>query len=169
MARDIVITDACIFIDLHQSDSLDPFVRLPYSITTTWDIWDELNEEHQQKLEPYHSGKQLYIQEPPEHFESMGNHLHQWEKLSIADRSCFSLALNVPGILLTSDGFLRSAGKAARIPTHGLLWIFEEMVHHKAMSAQEARVAGDIVFFNNEMYRNNTKLLSAWEEIKRGW
>ena len=64
----IAVTDACIFIDLLDLKITQQFFNLDLEIHTTYEVWDELNEDQQEILKAYRSVEKLtvHILEPEE-------------------------------------------------------------------------------------------------------
>lgn len=165
----ILVTDASIFIDLIDCDVLSPFFELPCQYYTTDYIWDELIPEQQVLLQPAIDHGKLEIHDTDEHFLEYISEKNLSKSLSIADRSVWYLTKMKGDILLTSDGALRKMAKKHEIKTHGLLWIFEQMVNHNIISPQTAITKLDLLFENNSYYRMNVKLMNAWEELQNKW
>ena len=57
----IAVTDACIFIDLLDLKITDQFFKLDLEIHTTFEVWDELNEDQQEILKGYRSVEKLTV------------------------------------------------------------------------------------------------------------
>ncbi|MGM0587286.1 MAG: hypothetical protein ACQETE_02620 [Bacteroidota bacterium] len=165
----LIITDACIFLDLQLVQCWDPFFGLSYDCVTSYFVWEELDEETQTDLTPYLDQQQLKLEDPPADFTENLYELNRWNRLSIPDRSVFRLADQWDGILLTSDGVLRKSAKEANLATHGLFWLFQEMVTQNCLPSQKAVQHLDIIFKKNAMYRDNTKLVRAKQRMQRKW
>jgi predicted nucleic acid-binding protein len=164
----ITVTDACIFIDLIECNACEAFLNLPCSIITSYQVWMELEEEQRSII--LNSGEdQLAIVQIEEDFISITKQENLSQQLSIADRSVWFLAKNRNGILLTSDGTLRKMGKNADIETHGLLWIFDQMVQHQTLSTSMASTKLQKVFDENAYYRTDQKLKEAFQRLLKKW
>lgn len=57
--------------------------------------------------------------------------------LSLPDAYAFSLAHERGWTLLTGDGQLRALARRARLPMHGVLWVFDELEVHEVCSSVE--------------------------------
>lgn len=57
----VAVTDACIFIDLLDLKITDPFFKLDLEVHTSYEVWDELNEDQQEILKGYRSLKKLIV------------------------------------------------------------------------------------------------------------
>ena len=57
--------------------------------------------------------------------------------LSLPDAYAFSLAQERGWTLLAGDGLMRTLANRARLPIHGVLWLFDEMEVHEVCSADE--------------------------------
>jgi hypothetical protein len=55
--------------------------------------------------------------------------------LSTPDVFAFCLAAERDWVLLTGDGALRVEAERQKISMHGVLWVFDEMEHHRVCSA----------------------------------
>jgi hypothetical protein len=165
----LIITDACIFLDLHMVQCWTPFFELCYESVTSHFVWEELDEETRICLTPFVDQDQLRLLDPPDHFTENRYQLSTWNRLSLPDRSVFSLSDDLGGILLTSDGVLRKSAQEAAIPTHGLLWLFNEMVYQTSLSSTAANQHLTTIFEQNAMYRNNDKLNRAWKRLSAKW
>ena len=165
----LLITDASIFFDLQLVNAWQPFFALPHHCVTSYYIWDELDDEIQSSLTPFLDSGQLELREPEDGFATNRSGITGWNRLSLPDKSVFNLSIALGGILLTSDGVLRKAAKEADLATHGLLWLFDEMVNAKALNPEIASEKLETVFDKNIMYRGNQKLIRALEKMKEGW
>lgn len=86
--------------------------------------------------------------------------------LSIADISIWVLCKTEGDILLTSDGTLRKMAIRHGIETHGLLWIFQEMIDNSTLTPKQAIEKLEHIFRNNTFYRTDRKLIAAFEKMK---
>ncbi|HEX6981332.1 MAG TPA: hypothetical protein VF181_01090 [Balneolaceae bacterium] len=88
---------------------------------------------------------------------------------SVADLSVWFIADKNEGILLTSDGTLRSMAKLHDIQTHGLLWIFDELFQENILPPEDLISKLQHVFDTNAYYRTDSKLFKAFNQLKGKW
>lgn len=91
------------------------------------------------------------------------------KSLSIADLSVWALTKHEGGVLLTSDGTLRKMAQKHRIETHGLLWVFDQLVEYSLLSAHKASKQLHLVFNQNTHYKSDQKLFEAFERLLERW
>lgn len=160
----IVVTDACIFIDILELEISSNFFLLNMEIHTTYEVWDEVNEEGQEILKIYRVDKKLtiHILEPNEHQEIAKRNYPK--ALSPPDQSVLYMAEKLDAILLSSDGLVRKHAKKRELNTHGLFWVMDELVEQEHLSKPDACKKIKQLFKNNLMYKNNNKL---WKEAEK--
>lgn len=83
--------------------------------------------------------------------------------------SVWSLCYEKGRVLLTSDGTLRKMAKEHRIKTHGLLWVFDQIVKNNLLTVDEATEKLQSVFNQNEYYKTDVKLFDAYEALLTNW
>lgn len=165
----VAVTDACIFIDLIECDACSSFFQLPFQFITSYQVWSELEDEQVVTLNEWVKSKKLHIEQTDPDFLELLKDKSLSTSLSIADLSVWFLCDTSGDILLTSDGLLRSSAKKHAMETHGLLWLFDQMVKHQLMSKTTATTKLQSVFNNNIYYSSNTKLIKAFEKMVKGW
>lgn len=165
----VAVTDACIFIDLIESESCTAFFKLELEIVTTRQVWHELELEQREHLEIWIESKQLTITSINDNVVKIGNDHNLSQALSIADLSIWVLANKEKGILLTSDGTLRKMAKKHQVETHGLLWVFDQIVKQDLLPVTEASRKLKQIFNQNIHYKSDQKLLKAYEEMVNNW
>jgi predicted nucleic acid-binding protein len=165
----ILITDACIFIDILGLEISSNFFLLNAEIHTTYEVWDEVNEEGQEILKAYREEKKLtiHILEPNEHQEITNRNYPR--ALSPPDQSVLFIAERLDAILLSSDGAVRKHAKKIELETHGLFWVIDELVDQEHLSKSEACKKLKQLFERNLMYKNNSKLLKEAEMRLKNW
>ncbi|MEX0595597.1 MAG: hypothetical protein WD512_03780, partial [Candidatus Paceibacterota bacterium] len=70
---------------------------------------------------------------------------------------------------LTSDGTLRKMAKKHQIETHGLLWIFDQLVKQSFLTVNDATKKLQLVFNQNTHYKSDQKLFKAYEVLLTTW
>ncbi|MDH5367347.1 MAG: hypothetical protein OEW67_10190 [Cyclobacteriaceae bacterium] len=160
----IVVTDACIFIDILELEISSNFFLLNMEIHTTYEVWDEVNEEGQEILKTYRVAEKLtiHILEPNEHQEIAK--MNYPKALSPPDQSVLYMAEKLDAILLSNDGLVRKHAKKRELNTHGLFWVMDELVEQEHLSKPDASIKIKQLFENNLMYKNNSKL---WKEAEK--
>jgi len=165
----VAVTDACIFIDLLESESCAAFFQLPLEIITTRQVWGELETDQKGILKQWIESEDLFIVEIGTDIETLRAINDLSIRLSIADLSVWGLCYEKEGILLTSDGMLRKMAKENRIETHGLLWVFDQIVENNLLTVEEATEKLQSVFNQNEYYKTDLKLFDAYEALLTRW
>lgn len=165
----VAVTDACIFIDLLDSEACSAFFQLQYEIVTTRQVWMELESDQREVLETWIETNQLKIISGVTNVKAMRDKNNLSKGLSIADLTVWSLTDQVDGILLTSDGLLRKMAKKHKIETHGLLWVFNQLVEQRILPVKEATEKLQVVFNQNTHYKSDSKLYEAFEALLTKW
>lgn len=165
----VAVTDACIFIDLLDSEACTAFFQLQYEIVTTRQVWMELDADQRDELEKWINSGKLSIVSGINNVIEVRDQNNLSKALSIADLSVWTLTANEGGILLTSDGTLRKMAQQHRIETHGLLWIFDQLVENEILLVPEASKKIQFVFNQNTHYKSDQKLFDAFEILLTKW
>src|SRR5690606_5831537 len=112
--------------------------RLDLEIHTTYEVWDELNEDQQEILKAYQSVAKLtvHILEPSDKKELSA--ISYPRGLSPADISVLFVAEKIDAMLLSSDGTVRKFARKRSINTHGLFWILDQLVEQKHLIPTKA-------------------------------
>lgn len=165
----VAVTDACIFIDLLDSEACSAFFQLQHEIVTTRQVWMELEPDQREVLETWIESNQLSIIQGITDVVAFRDENNLSKGLSVADLSVWALADREDGILLTSDGMLRKMAKEHEIETHGLLWVFDQLVAHNLLPVKEATEKLQIVFNQNTHYKSDRKLFEAYESMLTKW
>ena len=163
----IAITDANVFIDLIEIDTLHLLFELPYTIHTTAFVIDELMDIQKAQVSKFVSNNLLKVRE----FDS-GEVAHlqqvamQHRKLSETDVSVLVYAREIDGTLLTSDNPLRKAAQKMNLRVHGMLWLLDEWVNHGLLDPTKA--ATHLIYLMSINMRLPTadcvQLLGKWQK-----
>ena len=154
----IAVTDACIFIDLLDLKIVAPFFSLEVEIHTTVEVMNELYQEQQEVLLAYQTVEKLTV-----HNLSAKN-LKELQSasfpkaLSQQDKSVIYLASQLNAMVLSSDKVVRNFAKKIAIETHGMFWIFDQLVHQRLLDESDAVSKLRQLVNGNLMYRNNVLL-----------
>lgn len=165
----IAVTDACIFIDIHNLRLTHSFFALPLEIHSTVDVLNELYEEHKQFLQAFVSVGKLTLHSLSESDRKAVSAGNFPMGLSEADKSAIYVATAIHAILLTSDKTVRRYAKHKNIDCHGMLWVFENLVDSLVLSAAEATEKLTELIRSNLMYQNNRELLDVAEKLLAKW
>lgn len=154
----IVVTDACIFIDVIELQLTAKFFGLELDIHTTRDVFDELFKEQQQILEAYQQNKKLtvHILTSEEKIELLAETFPK--ALSPEDQSVVFIARKLDAILLSSDKPVRNMAKKLSIEYHGMIWIFDQLVEQGLLKGEEASAKITSMVNSNLIYRNNQEM-----------
>lgn len=165
----IAITDACIFIDLHDLDLTTAFFQLNLEVHTTLDVYFELYQEQQKLLDAFASMKKFYLHEIT-HEDRLTIYETEYPRsLSDVDKTVLYLAQQQKAMVLSSDKAVRSYAKKQAINYHGILWIFDQLVQQNILSHSSASTYLEKLMELNLIYVNNRKLKSELEKRFELW
>lgn len=165
----IAITDACIFIDLHDLNLTISFFSLDLEVHTSLDVFNELYPEQQNLLKAFISVNKLTIHnlletDRIEIFETLYP-----KSLSEMDKTVLYLAQKHNAKVLSSDKSVRNYAKNQAIDYHGMLWIFDQFILENILTSQKAiEKLNDLIKFNI-IYQNNAKLMSEFKKRLDKW
>jgi hypothetical protein len=165
----IAITDACIFIDLHDLDLTISFFSLELEVHTSLDVFNELYPEQQQLLNAFTSVDKLKVHNlgDDDRNEIMGTKYPR--ALSEVDKTVLHLAVKHDAIVLSSDRSVRNYVKSQAIDYHGIIWIFDQFIEQKILTTEEARNKLLELIKLNLIYQNNTKLIKEFKKRLDKW
>lgn len=165
----IAIADASIFIEIIELNISDEFFAMELEVHTSFDVYNELDNSHQQLLNTYRTAEILFIHNitSEEQEEIYGGTYPK--AFSCADKTGIYLVKKCNAKLLSCDKPVREYAKANSIDVHGMLWIFDELLKTEAISTIRATKLILELFSKNSIYRNKLDLqlelkkrLSAW-------
>ncbi len=139
----IVVNDTNVFIDLLDVELLDFFFGLPWEIHTTDTVMHELtNEGQHDAVKQFVDNERLHVIE----FESkqvmeiasMHSKLRDKTNVSFTDCSVWYYAKSNNYPLLTGDRKLRNAASQSGVEVHGILYVFDALVEHGIIKANDA-------------------------------
>lgn len=160
----IAVTDACIFIDLLELNIVSPFFNLDLEVHTTAEVMDELYHEQQEILIASQSVNKLTVHNLSVEDLATIRVTAFSKALSQQDKSVIYLASKLEATVLSSDKPVRDCAKRMAIETHGMFWIFDQLVDHKLLNAEQATNRLHQLMNTNLMYRNNVLL---WKEANK--
>jgi len=165
----IAITDACIFIDLHDLNLTISFFSLDLEVHTSLDVFNELYPEQQNLLKAFISVNKLTIHNLLEidRLEILEAGYPRF--LSEMDKTVLHLAKKYNVTVLSSDKLVRNYAKSQAIDYHGMLWIFDQFILEKILTTQEAIGKLNDLIRLNIIYQNNAKLMSEFKKRLDKW
>ncbi len=165
----IAITDACIFIDLHDLDLTTAFFSLNFEIHTSLDVFNELYLAQQQPLTEFIHQKKLTIHNIQQKDRSIIIATNYPRSLSEMDKTVLYLAQKHQAMVLSSDKVVRNYAKNQSIDYHGMLWIFDQFIERKMLTSQQAAIKLKALISLNPIYQNNSKLTSEFKKRLTAW
>jgi rRNA-processing protein FCF1 len=169
MKNTVVVTDACIFIDLHDLGLINSFFNLDLEIHTTTMVLNELYDEQQQLLKDYQSTDRLTVHNLQEQ-DFIEIYSEEYPKsLSETDKSVLHLANKIHACVLSSDKTLRNCAKNKGIEYHGMIWIIDQLVDTFALSKKEAANKIKQLVDVNFVFQNNPQLMDEIEKRLKLW
>lgn len=157
----IVVTDACIFIDVIELQLTSKFFNLNVEIHTTADVLSELYDSQQQILEGYRASNKLtvHVLTGDEQMELLNTPFPK--ALTPEDQSVLFIAKKMKNAtVLSSDKPVRKCAKNLSIEYHGMLWILDQLVEQKLLSKPEGSAKIKSLASSNIIYKNNSELLA---------
>ncbi len=154
----IAVTDACIFIDLLDLELTSSFFGLNLEIYTTGEVMNELFLRQQEILKAYQIVGKLTVHNLTSDDLLAIQSTNYPKALSQQDRSVIHLATQLHAMVLSSDGVVRKYAKKSALETHGIFWIFDQLVEHQLLTKKTAINKLSRLMNVNLMYRNNVQL-----------
>ena len=165
----IAITDACIFIDLHELNLTESFFSLPLEIHTSLDVFNELFSEQQDVLATFIQHRRLTIHNILEE-ERIEILAHDYPRaLSEMDKTVLFLAKKIEATVLSSDKVIRTYAQKHAIDCHGMLWIFDRLIEETVITPNNALLKLNELISLNIIYQNNTKLMGEFRKRLEAW
>lgn len=165
----IVVTDACIFIDVIDLQLTAKFFGLELEIHTTVDVFNELYPNQQQILQAYQQSEKLII-----HILSSEEQQEILEadfpsSLSPEDCSVIYMAHKLNAIVLSSDKPVRNYARKKAIDYHGMIWVFDQLVAQGLLTKPDAIAKLQKLVFGNMIYKGNADMIKEVEKRVRAW
>ena len=162
----IAINDANLFIDLCEGQLIPTFLGLPSVFHTTQLILSELEDDQLLQLQPFIQNGSLCVRhlsrEEIENLDTLSPHSN---KLSRQDLSLYFYAREIGEcMILAGDNRLRKEAQRQGFEVHGILWVFEQLVHYQLLSTANAAIA-----LQNLMLVNTWLPASECREILEKW
>jgi hypothetical protein len=165
----IAITDACIFIDLHELKLTNHLFSLELDIHTSLDVFNELYPHQQDVLSAFHSAGKLNIHNISEEDRINMQRQNYPKSLSENDKTVLFLAEKIDAMVLSSDKVIRNCAKKKSIEYHGMLWIFDRITENGSLSLLDASAKLKILMQTNIIYQNNAELIMEMEKRLKLW
>jgi predicted nucleic acid-binding protein len=165
----VVITDACIFIDVIELQLTAKFFGLPLEIHTTIDVFNELYPQQQQILQAYQQSAKLTIHVLTEQEQAELLNEDFPSALSPEDCSVIYMARKLGAIMLSSDKPVRKYAKKKAIDYHGMIWLFDQWVEKGLLKKAEAIVKLKQLIFSNMIYKGNEEMMREMEKRVKEW
>lgn len=165
----LVVTDACIFIDVMELQLASEFFGLELEIHTTIDVINELFPQQQQLLRAYEQGGKLIIHTLTPQDQIAISQQNFPRALSPEDCSVIYIAQKLNATVLSSDKPVRTHAKNLSIEYHGMFWIFDKLVGEKLLTGAEATTRLKSLMQSNIIYKGNQEMIKEAERRLRLW
>lgn len=165
----IAITDACIFIDLHELELTSELFSLNLDIHTSTDVYNELHSHQREVLKAFISGSKLTVHRISEEERQTIFNSKLPKSLSETDKTVLFLAAKLKAFVLSSDKTVRKSAKSQSIDYHGMLWILDQLVEKSILTKTQALEKLQYLFSVNIIYQNNMELVLELEKRVRLW
>ena len=166
----IVVTDACIFIDVIELQLTGRFFGLNLDIHTTADVLNELYPDQQQILEGYKTSNKLTVHVLSGEEQASLMTEDYPKALTPEDRSVVFIAKKLgDAVVLSSDKPVRNHAKKLCIEYHGMLWIFDQLVGQALLTKAEAITKITTLVNSNLIYKNNAEMQAEVQTRIKAW
>lgn len=165
----VAVTDACIFIELHDLGLTEQFFELPCEMHTTVDVINEVLREQAAILHAFERRSKLTIHSIEEHERRAILSLPFPNALSENDKTVLFTARKLGAIVLSSDRAVRNYAKRLGIEYHGILWILDQLVESKKICALDAVTKIERLMTKNLFYQNNVELIAEMRRRIKAW
>jgi hypothetical protein len=165
----VAITDACIFIDLHDLNLTNLLFKLPIEVHTSVDVFNELYTNQKDVLLAFHSMGILSVHNITG-LERIEIYNRKYPKsLSNSDTTVLFLAEKFSAIILSSDKQVRNNAKARAIEYHGMFWIFDNLIFQNLITKEDAIYKLNQLITTNIIYQNSAELKHEMNKRIRAW
>lgn len=166
MKQKIVVTDACVFIDLFELGIIADFFTLDLEVHSTENVLFELNDEQQKTIQSFMlAGKiSIYSLTSEELLELSKVYISK--SMTIADKTVLHLASRLSAIVISSDRLVRSHAKQFGLSYHGLIWVIELMITKSVLNFEKASACIEFMLSNPNAFRINEEMHTAILRIK---
>lgn len=165
----IAVTDACIFIDLHDLNLTNLLFSLQLEIHTSLDVFNELHIHQQNLLLAFHSIGKLTIHNILAEDRINIQKQNYPKALSNNDKTVLFLAEKIQAMILSSDKAVRNCAKKNSIEYHGMLWVFDKLIETNLLSPSQATQKLETLIKTNLVYQNNAELVKEMNIRLKKW
>jgi predicted nucleic acid-binding protein len=165
----LAVTDACIFIDIHELDLTIGLFSLPIEIHTTSDIFRELYPEQQKQLITFQDHKKFHIHHLSANDRQIIFKAQYPNGLSDNDKTVIHLANQIDTLVLSSDKAVRHHAKKQGIEYHGMLWILDQLIANHLISKSIASQKLQQLIQKNSFYKSNVDLVLEMDKRLKLW
>lgn len=165
----IAVTDACIFIDLHDLNLTNLLFSLHLEIHTSLDVFNELHTHQQNLLLAFHSVGKLTIHNILAEDRINIQKQNYPKALSENDKTVLFLAEKIQAMILSSDKAVRNCAKKNSIEYHGMLWVFDKLLETNLLSPSQATQKLETLIKTNLVYQNNAELVKEMNIRLKKW
>lgn len=165
----IAVTDACVFIEIHDLGLTEQFFELPCEIHTTVDVVNEVLYEQAQVLFGFQECCKLKIHSIDERGRREILTSCFPKALSENDKTVLYLAGKLNAVVLSSDKAVRNYAKRQGLDYHGIVWIVDQMVECHILDPVEAAIKMERLLMKNLFYQNNLELILEMKKRIRMW
>ena len=152
----LIISDACVLIDIECGELTSAMFSLSCQFAVPDTLFVEELEERQAHLLQFGLIRKTLTGD----LVAEAYSLHQkYIKPSVNDMLALTLAKHEGCQLLTGDRALREAAKELNVEVHGTIWLVEQMLQDKKITAGVARVAFQ------KMKHSGSRL--PWDEVEK--
>lgn len=165
----VAITDACIFIDLHDLNLTNLLFKLPIEVHTSIDVFNELYDNQKNVLWAFQSMGVLTVHNITGS-ERVEIYNRKYPKsLSNSDTTVLFLAEKLLAIILSSDKQVRNNAKHRTIEYHGMFWIVDTLLAQNLLSKQDAIQKIRQLITTNVIYQNSVELVKEMNKRIKEW
>lgn len=165
----IAVTDACIFIDLHDLNLTNLLFSLQLEIHTSLDVFNELHIHQQNLLLAFQSIGKLTIHNILAEDRINIQKQNYPKALCENDKTVLFLAEKIKAMILSSDKAVRNCAKKNSIEYHGMLWVFDKLIETNLLSPSQATQKLETLIKTNLVYQNNAELVKEMNIRLKKW
>lgn len=166
----ILVSDSSCLIDLQKTKLLGSLFRLPFKFVIPEELFEYELLSFSAEQKQFLKAQGLETRDlDSNQMELVAGH-RRANKEALTVRDCYALVLaetTENSILLTGDRRLRLRSESLSIETHGVLWVFDELVRLKRCSDGDAINALTIWINNRAVFLPQEELQARMEDLCR--